>query len=91
MTKTDIIKSVTDECNITKKESEMVVNKVFELIERGLKDGDKVNIASFGIFYLKERAERKGVNPRTREEITIPASSTPSFKVSKALKDSFNN
>lgn len=90
MTKTDIIKSIVDECNITKKESETVVNKVFELIARGLKNNDKVNIAGFGIFSIKERPERKGVNPRTREEITIPASKNPMFKASKTLKDSFN-
>lgn len=90
MTKTDIIKIAASECNITKKDSEQIVNKVFELIERGLKEGDKINIAGFGIFSVKDRPERKGVNPRTREEITIPASKNPAFKASKTLKDSLN-
>ena len=90
MTKTDIIRLVSSECEITKKDSEKVVNKVFELMERGLQNNDKVNIAGFGIFSVKERPERKGVNPRTREEITIPASNMPTFKASKTLKDSLN-
>ena len=90
MTKTDIIRLVASECEITKKDSEQIVNKVFELIERGLKDNDRINIAGFGIFSVKDRPERKGVNPRTREEITIPASKNPVFKPSKTLKDTLN-
>ncbi|MBP0979852.1 MAG: HU family DNA-binding protein [Oscillospiraceae bacterium] len=90
MTKTDIIKLVASECEVTKKDSEIVVNKVFELMERALKDGDRVNVAGFGIFSIKERPERKGINPRTREEITIKASKSLGFKVAKALKDSLN-
>lgn len=90
MTKTDIIKLVASECEVTKKDSEIVVNKVFELVERALKDGDRVNIAGFGIFSTKERPARKGINPRTREEIDIPASKNIAFKASKTLKDSLN-
>ena len=90
MTKADIIKLAASECNISKKDSEQVVNKVFELIERGLKENDKVNIAGFGIFSVKERAERKGINPRTKEEITIAASKNATFKPSKTLKDGLN-
>ena len=59
-------------------------------MERALKDGDRVNVAGFGIFSIKERPERKGINPRTREEITIKASKSLGFKVAKALKDSLN-
>ena len=87
MTKADIINLVASECEITKKDSEIVVSKVFSVIEQGLIQDDKINIAGFGIFAVKDRAERKGVNPRTREEITIPASKNVSFKVSKTLKD----
>ncbi len=91
MTKADIIKLVASECEITQKDSEQVVNKVFELIGRGLKNNDKVNIAGFGIFSVKDRSARKGVNPRTREELIIPARKDPSFKASKTLKDALNN
>lgn len=87
MTKTDLIGLVASECNTTKKETEAIINKTLEVIAGGLKRNEKVNISGFGIFEIKERAERKGVNPRTREEITIPASKFPSFKPSKTLKD----
>lgn len=90
MTKTDLIKSVAAECEITKKDSEQIVNKVFELIQRGLEENDKVNIAGFGIFSVKDRAAREGVNPRTKEKIVIPASKSPAFKASKTLKDALN-
>ena len=51
------------------------------------KAGDKVQLVGFGTFDVKERAERKGRNPRTKEEITIAASRLPAFKAGKALKD----
>lgn len=87
MTKTELIGLVASECKITKKETEAVINTMLEVIAQGLQKNEKINISGFGIFEIKERAERKGVNPRTREEITIPASKFPSFKPSKTLKD----
>ncbi|WP_029688365.1 HU family DNA-binding protein, partial [Thermoanaerobacter sp. A7A] len=56
-----------------------------------LKNGDKVQLVGFGTFEVRERAERKGRNPQTKEEITIPASKAPIFKAGKALKDLVNS
>lgn len=56
-------------------------------ISEALAGGDKVQLVGFGTFEVKERGERKGINPRTKKEITIAASKLPSFKAGKALKD----
>ena len=52
-----------------------------------LKNGGKVDISGFGKFEVKTRAERIGINPATKEKITVPASKAPGFKASKSLKD----
>jgi len=59
-------------------------------VQEALKQGDKVQLVGFGTFEVRERAERKGRNPQTKEEITIPASKAPVFKAGKALKDLVN-
>ena len=52
-----------------------------------LKNGQKVQIVGFGTFESRERAARKGINPLTKQEISIPASKVPAFKAGKAFKD----
>ena len=64
-----------------------LINVVAEKTGFSKKDSDKVQLVGFGTFEVKERGERKGINPRTKEEITIAASKLPSFKAGKALKD----
>jgi Bacterial DNA-binding protein. len=61
-----------------------------DAVQEALKQGDKVQLVGFGTFEVRERAERKGRNPQTKEEITIPASKAPVFKAGKALKDLVN-
>ena len=63
------------------------VNGTLSAIVDALKEGDKVSLVGFGTFEVRERPERKGRNPQTKEEITIPASKLPAFKAGKALKD----
>ena len=87
MNKTELIAAVAEKTNITKKESELVVAATFDAIVDALKDGEKVQLVGFGSFEVKHRAARTGRNPKTKEAITIPASSTPAFKAGKALKD----
>lgn len=87
MTKTDLINAVAEKTGLTKKSSEQAVAAVLDAITNSLAAGDKVSLVGFGTFEVKARAERKGINPRTKEEITIPASKLPSFKAGKALKD----
>ena len=90
MNKTNIIEVVANETGLSKKDVDAVVSATFAAIASALKDGDKVAIAGFGSFEVKESAEREGRNPKTGETITIPAAKKPSFSASKALKDEVN-
>jgi DNA-binding protein HU-beta len=85
--KTDLINSVSEQTQLSKKDVSKTVDAVFEAIEGSLKGGDKVQLIGFGNFEVRERAARKGRNPQTGEEIEIPASKVPAFKPGKALKD----
>ena len=87
MNKTELIAAVAEKANITKKDSEAIVTATFDAIVDALKEGEKVQLVGFGSFEVKHRAERVGRNPKTKEAITIAASSTPVFKAGKALKD----
>lgn len=87
MNKTELIAAVAEKAGMSKKDSEKTVNAVFESITAALAEGDKVQLVGFGTFEVKERGARIGRNPRTKEEIEIPASRVPAFKVGKALKD----
>ncbi|MFI3284287.1 MAG: HU family DNA-binding protein [Erysipelotrichaceae bacterium] len=74
----------------SKKAALELVNSVFEQITTSLENGETVDIAGFGKFEVKERAERTGRNPLTNETITIAAKKVPGFKASKTLKDTVN-
>ena len=87
MTKAELVALVATKAELSKKDSEKAVNAVVEAITEALVKGEKVQLVGFGTFEVKERNERKGINPRTKEEITIAASKLPSFKAGKALKD----
>lgn len=87
MNKAELITSVAEMTGLSKKDSEKSVNAVFECIKESLKAGDKVTLAGFGTFDIKERAERMCKNPRTGESVLSPASRVPVFKAGKALKD----
>ena len=87
MTKTELIAAVAAKTQLSKKDSEKAVTAVIDAITEALVEGEKVSLVGFGSFETKTRAERKGINPRTKEEITIPSSKLPAFKAGKALKD----
>lgn len=87
MTKVELIAAVAENAGLTKKDAEQAVNATVEAITAALAKGDKVSLVGFGTFETRERPARKGLNPRTKEEITIPATTTPAFKAGKALKD----
>ena len=90
MNKTELVAAVAEMTGASKKDSEKAVNAVFEAITNALVAGDKVSLVGFGAFEVKERPARTGRNPRTKTEITIPASRSASFKAGKALKDAVN-
>ena len=87
MTKTDLIAQVAANTEMSKKSAELAVNAAFAALSKAKAEGGKVSLSSFGPFAIRERAERQGINPRTREPITIAASKSIVFKPGKALKD----
>ena len=87
MNKAELIAAVAEKTGLSKKDSEKAVNAAIDSIVDTLVAGEKVSIVGFGAFDVKERGVRVGRNPKTREEIEIPASKVPFFKAGKALKD----
>lgn len=87
MNKTELIMAVAGETGLTKKDVETMLNATMKTITDALAQEDKVQIVGFGSFEVKHRAERMGRNPRTKEDVLIPASKTPTFKAGKALRD----
>ena len=91
MNKTELIDVVAQETQISKKDTEKVVNAVFNTITETLAEGEKVVLVGFGTFEVRDRAARKGRNPSTKEIIDIPASKAPAFRAGKGLKDRVNS
>ena len=85
--KQDLISAVAEKTGFSKKESTTVLNTILNEIESILVSGDKLQLIGFGNFEVRQRSARKGRNPQTGEEITIPASKVPAFKPGKELKD----
>ena len=88
MNKTELIAEVAKKCGMSKKDAEKAVTTTFDTITEALSQGDKVQLVGFGGFETKKREARMGRNPKTKEEIQIPASRVPVFKAGKAFKDS---
>lgn len=99
MTKTELIDVVAEKTGLTKKDCGEVINTSLETVENYLSDEakknedkrDNVQIIGFGTFEAKDRSSRKGRNPQTGEEITIPARTVPVFRAGKSFKDAVNN
>ena len=86
MNKKELIDIVSQKKDLTKKDAEALFDTMIESIL----EGDKVLISGFGTFKVNSRKERKGVSPKTKEMMIIPASKTVSFKPSNRLKDAMN-
>jgi len=91
MTKADLIENVYLKTGFSKKESAEIVEMVFDLIKSTLEDGEKIKIAGFGNFVVKDKATRRGRNPQTGEEIKISSRKILTFKPSQVLKAAINN
>ena len=87
MNKTELVAAVAEKTALSKKDSEKALNAVIDAIKETLASGNKVQLVGFGTFEVRERGERKGRNPQTKEEITISASKTPVFKAGNPFKD----
>ena len=91
MTKADLIEEVSRVVEMTRKESEVIVEAIFDSIVRSLRTGDKIEIRGFGSFRTRQRQPRIGRNPKTGARVEVPAKKIPYFKPSKELKDVVNN
>ena len=91
MTKSVLIEKVTEKVEgLTRNQTEIVVETVFESIKKALIQGEKIEIRGFGNFRLKTRNPRKARNPKTGETVEVPGKKVLYFKVGKALKESLN-
>lgn len=87
MNKAELINAVAEKASLSKKDSEAAVSAMLDAVTAALRDGEKVQLVGFGSFEVKKREARVGRNPKTKEAIQIPASTVPTFKSGKALKD----
>ena len=90
-TKADLIEEVLNVTELPRKESETIVETIFDSIIAALQKGEKIEIRGFGSFRTRERRGRVGRNPKTGEKVEVPAKTIPYFKPSKELKDFVNN
>lgn len=90
MTKADLIEEVARAVEVTRKESEAIVEVIFDSIVASLRAGEKIEIRGFGSFRTRQRDARTGRNPKTGEKVEVPARKIPYFKPSKELKDGLN-
>lgn len=87
MNKTELIRSVSEKVDISKIKAGFVVDAITDAVTQALVTGNDVSLVGFGTFEVRTRAERQGRNPKTGEEITIPAARVPAFRAGKALKE----
>lgn len=90
MNKADLIEKVAATVGLTKADAGRALDAVLEGIAEGLKKDGKVALVGFGTFATKTRAARNGINPLTKQPISIPAKTVVSFKAGSKLKDSVN-
>ena len=87
MNKTDLIAAVAQAAGVQKKDAERVVNATVDIMTAALAKGEKVQLSGFGTFEVKDRKDRVGRNPMTRESVKIPARKVAAFKPSQVLNE----
>ena len=87
MTKADLVEKVTGLGDLTRRDSEVIVETIFDSVIDALQGGDKIEIRGFGSFRIRQRNSRIGRNPKTGERVEVPAKRGPYFKPSKELRD----
>lgn len=90
MTKADLIEEVSRVVEMTRKDSEVIVETIFDAVCKSLRTGDKIEIRGFGSFRTRQRQARVGRNPKTGARVDVPSKRIPYFKPSKELKDLVN-
>lgn len=81
-----LVDHVAERTGLSKSEAKKAVSAVFETLSERLAAGDRIQVSGFGSFEIRNRAERQGTNPRTREKVTIPASKAVGFRPASSLK-----
>ncbi len=87
MQKTEFIAEIADRSGVSKKQAKQVLDTALHIIAEQLQDGERVVLTGFGTFEVRERRERQGVNPQTKEPMTIGATRTPGFSASNSFKN----
>ncbi len=87
MTKAELVEKVAERINLTRKQTEVIVNTLFSSITDALARGDKVELRGFGSFRIRHRQPREGRNPKTGDSVYIPAKKVPFFKAGKELRE----
>lgn len=87
MNKSGLIAAFAEKSGFSKKDAEKAVNTFLSVVTESLVNGESVQVAGFGTFEVRQRAEKQGRNPRTGESITVPAVAVPAFKAGKGLKN----
>lgn len=87
MTKAELVGKVSEKSGLNKKQTEEAVKAFVETVTESLAKGDSIQLVGFGTFEVRDRAARKGINPRTKEAINIEATKVPAFKAGRALKE----
>jgi integration host factor subunit beta len=90
MTKANLVEDVLELGSLTRRDSEVIVDTVFEAVTGALQRGDKIEVRGFGSFRIRQRKPRTGRNPKTGEQVAVPAKRFPYFKPSKDLRDMVN-
>ncbi len=90
MTKAELIEEVSKVVEMTRKDSEMIVETIFDSIVNSLHKGEKIEIRGFGSFRTRQRQPRVGRNPKTGSRVEVPSKRIPYFKPSKELRDLVN-
>jgi integration host factor subunit beta len=90
MTKADLVDHVTALGDLTRRDSEVIVDTLFEAVIGAVRTGDKVEVRGFGSFRTRQRKPRTGRNPKTGASVAVPAKRVPFFKPSKELRDLVN-
>lgn len=88
MNKGDLIVAIANQAGFTQKDADDAYKAFVAVVTDALKKGEDVALAGFGTFKVKAKAARKGINPKTKEQIDIPACKVPTFKFGKSFKDS---
>jgi len=88
--KAELISGIADKSKLSKKDAEVALKALVESIEETLEKGEKVQLVGFGTFETRDRAERMGRNPKTKEPMQIAASTVPVFKAGKEFKERVN-